>query len=203
MGRSRDLDLVCAARALDVARTLPEGAKIFINLAPATLMDAAFSAHDLVRLAEERGVPRGSIVFEITDRTGLRAAPLAQRVHDLQVSGFVVALDDVGAGSSDLEMMRLIHYSYLKIDQSVIVAAVGGGVGRAIILAVLAFASETGALVIAEGIETRAMLKAVKLYSHEPFLIPAVQGYLFGRPEPSVERYLAQARHQESTQRRS
>ncbi len=36
MGRTRDLDLLCMSKALDSAPDLPAGAKLFINLDPAT-----------------------------------------------------------------------------------------------------------------------------------------------------------------------
>jgi EAL domain-containing protein (putative c-di-GMP-specific phosphodiesterase class I) len=114
-------------------------------------------------------------------------------VQALKDRGFAAALDDVGTGNSGLEMLRLIHFDYVKIARDVILDALRGGAGRAIILAITAFSREAGALVIAEGIENEAMLEVVQPGSPRLFSIQAVQGYFFGRPEPSVERYLEEA----------
>ena len=163
MGRSHDLDLMCASGALDQAGQLDPGTKLFINLDPATLMHSDFSAQELLTMVQERNIDPARVVFEITEKTTAPLARLTREVEALHDCGFGVALDDVGSGNSGLEMLRLIKFDYVKIDRSVVLDAMDGGPGRAVILAIVAFARETGAFMIAEGIETRAMLESVDL----------------------------------------
>jgi diguanylate cyclase (GGDEF)-like protein len=188
MGRSHDLDLMCASGALDSFGDLEPDTKLFINLDPATLMHSEFSAQELLALVEERGISPSKVVFEITEKTVAPIARLTAQVQALHDCGFGVALDDVGSGNSGLEMLRLIKFEYVKIDRSVVLDAMNGGPGRAVILAIVAFARETGAFMIAEGIEDRAMLESIRLDEdglHE-FWVQGVQGFLFGKPRPSI-----------------
>jgi diguanylate cyclase (GGDEF)-like protein len=191
MGRSHDLDLLCTAGALDSADELTPEMKLFINLDPATLIHTDFSADELLAMVEERNIDPSKVVFEITEKTAAPLPRLAKQVEALHERGFGVALDDVGAGNSGLEMLRLIKFDYVKIDRSVVLDAMNGGPGRAVILAIVAFARETGAFMIAEGIEDRGMLESIRLDEDglHKFWVQGVQGFLFGEPRPSVEEY--------------
>jgi EAL domain-containing protein (putative c-di-GMP-specific phosphodiesterase class I) len=74
----------------------------------------------------------------------------------------------------------------------VILDAIGGGQGRAVILAIVAFARETGAFMIAEGIENDSMLKSIRFDENglRDFWVQGVQGFLFGEPRPSIRTFL-------------
>ncbi len=188
MGRSRDLDLLCAGHALDAARDLPSDVKIFINLDPATLMHSEFSAEELLTMVTQRGIDPAKVVFEITEKTTVPLLRLAHQITAIQNCGFAVALDDVGSGNSGLEMMRVMRFDYVKIDRSVILDAMNGGPGRAIILAIVAFAREADAFMIAEGIENQEMLESIQFDSAglSKFWVQGVQGFMFGKPRSSM-----------------
>jgi len=192
MGRSRDLDLLCMSKALESGQDLPKDAKLFLNIDPATLVHTDFSAMELLELVRQHNVDPGRVVFEVTERTLAPIPKIAKQVDALRACGFSIALDDVGAGNSGLEMLRLIKFDYVKIDRSVIVDALNEGPGRAVILAIVAFARETGAFMIAEGIETKEMLETIKFDEHalKRFWIQGVQGFLMGEPISSVGGFL-------------
>jgi EAL domain-containing protein (putative c-di-GMP-specific phosphodiesterase class I) len=192
MGRSRELDLLSVAEALKGAAGLPEHMKLFINLDPGTLSNSRFSADELLQLVRQSGIDPARIVFEITERTIAPLERVREQVEALHTRGFGVALDDVGAGNSGLELLRLIRFDYVKIDRSVILDAIGGGQGRAVILAIVAFARETGAFMIAEGIENDSMLKSIRFDENglRDFWVQGVQGFLFGEPRPSIRTFL-------------
>jgi len=192
MGRSRELDLLSVAQAMKGAAGLPDHLKLFINLDPGTLTNSRFSADELLQLVRRAGIDPARIVFEITERTIAPMERVREQVDALHNRGFGVALDDVGAGNSGLELLRLIRFDYVKIDRSVILDAIGGGQGRAVILAIVAFARETGAFMIAEGIENDSMLKSIRFDEHglRDFWVQGVQGFLFGEPRPSIRTFL-------------
>jgi len=137
-------------------------------------------------MVRERNIDPKRVVFEITEKTTAPLPRLTRQVQALHECGFGVALDDVGSGNSGLEMMRLIKFEYVKIDRSVVVDAMNGGPGRAVILAIVAFARETGAFMIAEGIEDKAMLETIRFDEDglQNFWVQGVQGFLLGKPRP-------------------
>ena len=127
-------------------------------------------------------------MIELTERSPARLAPVARQAARLRELGFRLALDDVGAGNAGLEMLRTIPVDFVKVDRSVVVAALDEPAARAVLAAILAFAHERDAFVIAEGIETEQMLEFLRDPGIERTIdgIPGAQGYLLGRPSPTV-----------------
>lgn len=84
---------------------------------------------------------------------------------------------------------------FVKIDRSVIQQAMDGRGARAVLAAILAFADQSGAFVIAEGIENESVLDFVRhtgSWSVTGDLVGGGQGYFLGRP--SAELPVAAAR---------
>jgi EAL domain-containing protein (putative c-di-GMP-specific phosphodiesterase class I) len=89
-------------------------------------------------------------------------------------------------------MLRNVPIDFVKVDGSIMKDACNGGASRAALMAILAFSSEAGALVVAEGVEDQSMLGLVHELAKGPVarslqLIHCVQGYLLGRPAPGFE----------------
>jgi EAL domain-containing protein (putative c-di-GMP-specific phosphodiesterase class I) len=107
-------------------------------------------------------------------------------VDRLRKLGFRIALNDVGAGNAGLEMLRNLRLDFVKIDRSVTVDALEDEGARAVLAAIVAFASQPGAFIIAEGIETELMLELVRdrgvIRPGAEFCVHGGQGYLLGRP---------------------
>ena len=70
------------------------------------------------------------VVLEITERTDARKEILIPEAARLRALGFLIALDDVGAGNAGLEMLRALPVDFIKIDRAV-VASAGDGPQRA------------------------------------------------------------------------
>lgn len=186
-GRAADMDRICRLHILEAASALPAEADIFINLSPYTLTHQSFDPAHLIGEILRAGIDPGRVVYEITERSQVAPDAIAEGVRMLRQAGFRVALDDVGAGNNGLEMLRKVEFDFVKVDRDVVIEAQQSGTGRAALMAILAFASESQALVVAEGVEDEAMFGLVKEVAHSalrgtPGLIHGVQGYLFGRP---------------------
>jgi PAS domain S-box-containing protein len=127
-------------------------------------------------------------VLEITERTDARKELLLPEAARLRRLGFKLALDDVGAGNAGLEMLSALPVDFIKIDRAVVANAVEDRGARAVMLGIMAFARESGAFVIAEGIETEAMLELARDPDPErearPVGAHGAQGFLLGRPAP-------------------
>lgn len=176
-GRLGELDQLCCARGLELARDGgPEVPPlVFINAEPAAL--TAQMTPDLLAVV---GSPLPfRIVLEFTERA-LSDAPatlldVADRVH---AYGNAVALDDIGADPMSLAFLPMVEPEVVKLDMHLLRAPRDPGT-QATAMAVSAFAERTGAMVLAEGIETEQDLAhALALGARWG------QGWLFGRPGP-------------------
>lgn len=186
IGRIGDLDRLCVQRILEHAADLPRGARLFINVHPSSLDDGE-DGHWLLETLRTARVATSDVVIEVTERTGARVSALVRSVRWLRALGFKVALDDVGAGNSGLELMRLVPVDFLKVDRTIVARAPVDRNARAALAAVAAFAHETGTYVIAEGIEDPDGLHFLRgLTVHAPTAIRGGQGYGLGRPVASV-----------------
>ena len=106
---------------------------------------------------------------------------LARVARKLRELGFLLALDDVGEGNSGLELLAALPVDFIKISRDMVSTAIERKEARAVLNAVLAFAQQTDAYVIAEGIETP--LQATELAE----LGCAVgQGFLFAPAVPAA-----------------
>ena len=179
-GRVADLDRICVERILSSVAELPESALLFINLSPYSLAHHSFSARGLRAQVEAAGLSPHRVVFEITERSQVAPEVVAEAAGALHAEGFRVALDDVGTGNTGFEMLRKVPCEFMKIDRDVMASALAGNTGRAAVMAILAFAAETGAFVVIEGIEDVQALEFVQQIGGG--LVQGVQGFLWGEP---------------------
>jgi EAL domain-containing protein (putative c-di-GMP-specific phosphodiesterase class I) len=88
-------------------------------------------------------------------------------------------------------MLRRLTVDYVKVDRSVVSGAMDSPGARGVLAAILAFAQQSGAAVIAEGVENEEMLDFVREMGMtritERPRIHAAQGYHLGRPEVGLD----------------
>jgi diguanylate cyclase (GGDEF)-like protein len=187
IGRVHQLDVLCVESALRSAPELPDGVLLFINLSPLTLdLDAEADAW-LGPAVERAGLSPRAVVVEVTERFGGRTESVVKRLKQLREQGFQIAVDDVGTGNSGLEILRKIHAEFVKLDRSIVAAAATESSARAVLMAIATFARQTGAFVIAEGIEDEDTLHFLRGVNEDRELaastiIQGGQGFGLGRP---------------------
>ncbi len=192
VGRAHDLDGICRSAALARAGELPADALLFLNVHPQTLDQDVLEGERLVRAVRAVGLEPDRVVLEVTEQSGARLAQVVAGATRLHALGFRIALDDVGSGNAGLEALRRLPVDYVKIDRSIISAAITDVSAQAVLVAIVAYARRTGAFVIAEGIESVELLAFVR-HAHEidemqDLSIEGGQGYLLGRPEVDLSR---------------
>jgi EAL domain-containing protein (putative c-di-GMP-specific phosphodiesterase class I) len=185
IGWAHELDAVCRAAALARAGELPAGASLFLNVAPQTLDRDALSGDALQRAVATAGLPPERLILELTEQFPSRLSKVVAEADRLRALGFRIALDDVGAGNCGLELLRRVTVDFVKVDRSVVSAALHDRSARAVLEAIVAYARRTDAYVIAEGIESREMLDLVRgplIEAPDGAWVRGGQGYLLGRP---------------------
>jgi diguanylate cyclase (GGDEF)-like protein len=190
MGFVHELDVLCVKNALTCAQKMPEGVLLFFNLCPRTL-DLDADGNDWLRdVVQRAGFPLDRVVIEITERFGGRASPIVKCLQRLRSQGFKIAIDDVGTGNSGLAMLRQVTVDFVKLDRSIVAAAPTDASARGVLMAVATFARQTGAFVIAEGIEDNETLEFLQgLDDRTPLghsIIQGGQGYGVGRPTDNL-----------------
>ncbi|HYN93992.1 MAG TPA: EAL domain-containing protein [Pilimelia sp.] len=174
-GLLAELDMLCAERAIEVARDAGPlvPSFVFVNVEPAVLhQPPSATLLDLVH-----GGLRFRLVLEITERalSGDPAALLrfASGVHHV---GNSLALDDVGADPLSLAFVPLVEPEVVKLDMHLLRSPYSPETVRTA-TTVAAFAERTGAAIVAEGVETEEDAgNALALGARWG------QGWLFGRP---------------------
>jgi EAL domain-containing protein (putative c-di-GMP-specific phosphodiesterase class I) len=174
-GRLAELDLACRMAALRGAiegGLRPPGA-LFIKVEPEVLAVDGGN-----RIAGH--VPGElEIFFEITERAlTLRPAELLEAVERVRRAGFGIALDDVGADRRSLALLPLLRPDVVKLDMTLIQNHPSRLSGE-VMNGVCAYAEQTGAVIVAEGVEEESHLVAARSLGAS-----LAQGWLFGRPGP-------------------
>jgi EAL domain-containing protein (putative c-di-GMP-specific phosphodiesterase class I) len=174
------LDCLCRRKALEGARGLPEGTKLFLNIRPTTIHDPNFKADALYRTLEESQLKPSDLVFEISEQESIANFAIFREIRDNYGKlGFQIALDDTGAGYASLEAVLELSPEYIKVDRA-FVSRIDEDPGRQELLRALdAVAGKIGARIIAEGLDTLDELNTLGDLG-----IPFGQGWLFGKPTP-------------------
>jgi diguanylate cyclase (GGDEF)-like protein/PAS domain S-box-containing protein len=175
-----ELDGACRVAAFRgaIEQDLLAPLTLFVNVEPDALDSAPLN--DLLAIAEN-APGRLRVVIEITERAlAVRPANLLSTVARIRELGWGVALDDVGADSMSLAFMPLLRPDVVKLDLRLVQERPGAEVAE-IMNAVNSYAERTGALILAEGIETEQHLKIAQALGAR-----LGQGWMFGRPSPGA-----------------
>lgn len=173
VGLGPDLEMRAIRRALDLSSYLPRQAFASVNLSPATLL-AGNLAEALVASPPER------LVLEITEHAAIADyAVLKQTLRELRRQGMRLAIDDAGAGYAGLNHIVELVPEFIKLDLFLTRGIDGDAVKRALAAALVSFARDVGAALIAEGVETAAELRVL-----EELGVQHAQGFYLGRPLP-------------------
>src|SRR5206468_5513018 len=132
----------------------------------------------LRRMITRHGLDPRRIVLGLTEREAVEDIDRLRRaVEDCRVAGIRLAADDVGSGNAGLRLLSQLRFDIVKIDLSLVQGGTRHDQSLEVVRTLRDLADRWGALVVAEGIETRAQLEVVRALG-----IGAGQGYLLGRP---------------------
>lgn len=124
------------------------------------------------------------IPIEITESAAVRATMIREFADSLIKKGFVLLMDDFGAGYSSLASLQTIPFEGIKIDKS-LVDFIGKQSGESLLKHTIAFAKESGMYIVAEGVEDFEQFMFLKVAGCD-----VIQGYYFSKPV-SVDTFLS------------
>jgi EAL domain-containing protein (putative c-di-GMP-specific phosphodiesterase class I) len=172
------LEKVCRQIAFNRLGEIGPDQKLFINIHPRTISDPNFVRGETMKLIKEAGLKPINIVFEITERHSIHDFSFFNKtLEHYRNQGFLVAVDDAGAGFSCLQSIAEIRPDFIKIDMSLIRGIHTNAVKRSLMETFVIFAEKIGSTVIAEGIEEEEELETLANLG-----VHYGQGYYLGYP---------------------
>ncbi|MEX3015332.1 sensor domain-containing phosphodiesterase [Gymnodinialimonas hymeniacidonis] len=182
IGLGEELELCVLEATVGVLPIIPEPLYLSVNAGPELVATGR-----LKDLFADHGPER--IVLEVTEHAAVRdAAQLARALADLRTIGVRIAVDDAGAGYSGLQQIARLKPELIKLDRTLVSGIDTDQALRALCAAVMHYTKETGALLVAEGIETEAEAETLRELG-----VHRGQGWLLGKPLP-LDEALATAR---------
>jgi EAL domain-containing protein (putative c-di-GMP-specific phosphodiesterase class I) len=180
------LDRQCRTTSLSSFSNISgdEDSFLFLNIASSILNKSTVGSGALIEQVKNNNLSPGRIVIEIVESQVHDIEALQKFVETYRDYGFLIALDDVGAGHSNLDRITLIKPDFLKIDMSLIRDIDKEYYKRVVFKSVVSLATNIGALVVAEGIQTENELFTV-MESGADFL----QGYALWKPQKPEDIY--------------
>ena len=168
-----ELEMSVIRRALSCERDrLPAGRYLALNVSPAVLEhdDLAFEL-----AAHRTGRP---LVVEITEHQPVEDyVALSVCLDRLRELGVRIAVDDVGSGFASFRHVTRVNPDILKLDRTLVCGIDDDPVRQSLASAIVAFASDVGAVVVSEGIENESELCCLK-----GLAVGCGQGFYLARP---------------------
>lgn len=173
-GLGVELEIAAINAALPDLSKLPAGAYMALNVSPATINHPEMM--ELIGRHAER------IVLELTEHEAVDGyGALLASLKKLRGAGVRLAVDDAGSGYAGLRHILEVQPDIIKLDLALTRAIHTDPARRALAAALVAFGRETGASIVAEGIELPQELQALR-----DLEVGFGQGFHLGRPGPLI-----------------
>ncbi|MDO8988157.1 MAG: EAL domain-containing protein [Sideroxyarcus sp.] len=157
--------------------------ELSINISARHLQASDFTWKLKRKLLRYPDLPKGSLQIEVLETAALEDIPLViSTIERCRKIGISFALDDFGTGYSSLSYLGRLPIDTLKIDQSFIRDMLQDKGDRAIVQGVIALAKAFDRRIVAEGVETEELFRALLEMGCE-----CGQGYGIARPMPAGE----------------
>ncbi len=176
VGLGVELEVAIVEAALAHLGELPPSALLSVNSGSAALASGGIT-DALGDVHAER------VIVELTEQMRVDDHPrIARMQQDLRATGARLAIDDAGAGFASLMHILRVAPDFIKLDGELISSIEVDPVRRSLASSLMRFAGESGAVTIAERIETAAELAALSELG-----VRYGQGFQLARPLPASD----------------
>jgi EAL domain-containing protein (putative c-di-GMP-specific phosphodiesterase class I) len=171
-------DQACRVKAIEMAARLGVDCQLNINFLP----NAVYEPRACIRLtldaARQHGFPQDRLTFELTEGEQVSDLRHTQNIiEEYRRRGFRIALDDFSTGYSGLARLADLRPDIIKLDRALIQDCDRDRVRLAIVSSLVALGEQVGIKVVAEGVERREEVEALRETG-----LRFMQGFFFAKP---------------------
>ncbi len=157
--------------------TFGDHIKLCFNLSPSQLSDLGYP-DELENMLDQYRIERNRIVLEITEEFALKSATQLESLNRLRMRGYGISLDDFGTGYTNLQQLRSLPFTEVKIDRTLIDGIHKDKFSQVVVQSLVDIASGIGIELVAEGIEKMADFE----YLQSHYQAITIQGFLLCKP---------------------
>ena len=154
---------------------------LFLNMNTEVFLASVHEGNFMTELLEATGFSPNRVVIEILEQGVLNELQLGEAVQFYRKQGYLIALDDFGAGHSNFDRVWNLQPEIVKLDRSMITQAGNNLRIRRMMPVMVSLLHEAGSLVLMEGIETEG--EALMAMDADADF---VQGYYFALPADAL-----------------
>lgn len=173
------LDRACRIAGITAGEALAQEKLMFINFIPTSIYVPEHCLQTTLAAAKEHGISHSRVVFEVVETDRVEDIDHLKRILKYyRAQGFRYALDDVGEGYNNLEMLKALEPDVVKLDRKFVSNLQFDTEKRRAAQEVLRLSTSMNAIALAEGVEhpEEARILGEMGYRWQ-------QGYWYGRPE--------------------
>lgn len=174
------LDRLCRDKVMESFTHIEQKNKdllLFINIDGSAITEEVVGSGFIINLANKYNLKPENIVLEIVESNIIDIEALTKFVNNQRNYGFLIALDDVGSGHSNLDRIAILKPDIVKIDRAIVQNIHLDYYKQEVFKSLVSLSKTLGSLVIAEGIESEGeAMKAIELGAD------MLQGFYFSVP---------------------
>ena len=129
---------------------------LFLNVRPEALLALAQADEGgyLEAVKQSLAIPASQIVLELLESAIPNDGAFLQAMAKVRALGFLIAVDDFGAGHSNFDRVWSIKPDIVKLDRSLLIDVAKDRSRQRVIAQMVSLLHECGSLVLMEGVET-------------------------------------------------
>ncbi|MDP2634204.1 MAG: EAL domain-containing response regulator [Pseudoalteromonas sp.] len=156
--------------------------KLAFNLSPCQLEDLS-CPDKLALILKLNNLTPSEIILEITEQHALCSSAQLETLNRLRIRGFDISLDDYGIGFTNVNQLKTLPFSEVKIDRTLISHIETDQFSQVITSSLVNIAIQEGISIVAEGIERIEELEYLDRFKE--FIL--MQGFLICKPKSRSE----------------
>lgn len=180
LGLANKLDFLCQQKALEAFSNINDHANLilFLNIDHSFIVNE-IENNTLYHMTQFWNINPENIVLEINEQFCIDMHMVKSFALEYKSLGFMISIDDVGAGYSNLDRIAFLKPDIIKIDKALISNIHKHFYKQQVVKMIVMLAENIGSLVVAEGTEKiEEILTVFKYGTH------FIQGFYLSRPYP-------------------
>lgn len=170
----------------ELAQQLAHRPLLFLNFETSLIDQGLEGSETLMNTTLEAGLEPSDIVIELKESKALTTTAIKSVLDNYRKLGFLIAIDDVGAGYSNLTKISELRPHIIKLDRCLVEGVEHNNIKQETIKSLVYLSKNIGTLVLAEGVETQAELDCCAYVGVNYF-----QGLYFARPALATALHLS------------